>query len=143
MIRAYSGFCRDRMLTWCDQNDVKYVIGIARNCRLLEHNAPLMQRAEEEFNSSGKKQRLFTAFDYAALTWRGAALGDRQGRAHGQGSEPALHRHQCRRRRAEDLRPALLRPGGNGESGERVMWCTTLCLVVYPPWPWFNVHEGV
>ena len=31
VLRADSGFCRDRMLTWCDQHDVKYVVGIARN----------------------------------------------------------------------------------------------------------------
>ena len=36
VIRADSGFCRDRMLTWCDRSDVKYVIGLARNSRLLE-----------------------------------------------------------------------------------------------------------
>jgi hypothetical protein len=71
VIRADSGFCRDRMLTWCDRHDVKYVIGLARNSRLLEHNAPLMKRAEEEFKRSGQKQRLFTAFAYAALTWQG------------------------------------------------------------------------
>src|ERR1039457_2786398 len=50
VLRADSGFCRDR---------------------LLEENAGLMQKAEEEFNRTGKKQRLFTAFDYAALTWKG------------------------------------------------------------------------
>jgi len=70
VIRADSGFCRDRMLTWCDQNNVKYVIGIARNGRLLEQNAELMKRAEEEFIRTDKKQRLFTAFNYAALTWK-------------------------------------------------------------------------
>jgi hypothetical protein len=70
VLRADSGFCRDRMLTWCDQNDVKYVVGMARNSRLLEANAELMRQAEEEFNRTGKKQRLFTAFDYAALTWK-------------------------------------------------------------------------
>ena len=70
VIRADSGFCRDRMLTWCDQHDVKYVVGIARNERLLEANAGLMKRAEEQFSETGKKQRLFTAFDYAALTWQ-------------------------------------------------------------------------
>jgi hypothetical protein len=30
VLRADSGFCRDRMLTWRDQNDVQYVVGIAR-----------------------------------------------------------------------------------------------------------------
>ena len=69
MIRADSGFCRDRMLTWCDRHEVKYVIGLARNSRLLEANASLMRQAEKEFNRTGQKQRLFTGFDYAALTW--------------------------------------------------------------------------
>jgi hypothetical protein len=71
VLRADSGFCRDRMLTWCDRHDVKYVVGLARNSRLLEANADSMKKAEDEFNRTGKKQRLFTAFDYAALTWKG------------------------------------------------------------------------
>jgi CCR4-NOT transcriptional regulation complex NOT5 subunit len=54
VIRADSGFCRDRMLTWCDRNDVKYVIGLARNSRLLEHNAALMKTAEEEFSAAAR-----------------------------------------------------------------------------------------
>jgi len=70
VIRADSGFCRDRMLTWCDQNDVKYVIGLARNSRLQEANAELMGKAEEQFKRTGQKQRLFAAFDHAALTWK-------------------------------------------------------------------------
>ena len=70
VIRADSGFCRDRMLTWCDRNNVKYVVGLARNSRLLGHNAALMKTAEEEFIRTGKKQRLFTAFSYAALPWQ-------------------------------------------------------------------------
>jgi hypothetical protein len=70
VLRADSGFCRDRILTWCDQKEVKYIVGLARNSRLLEANAPLMQQAEKEFNRTGKKQRLFTAFDHAALTWK-------------------------------------------------------------------------
>jgi hypothetical protein len=70
VLRADSGFCRDRMLTWCDQKDVKYIVGLARNSRLLEANAALMQQAEKEFNRTGKKQRLFAAFDHAALTWK-------------------------------------------------------------------------
>jgi hypothetical protein len=70
VLRADSGFCHDRMLTWCDQNEVKYVVGIARNDRLLEANSKLLKTAEEEFKRTGQKQRLFTAFDYAAHTWK-------------------------------------------------------------------------
>jgi Transposase DDE domain group 1 len=69
VLRADSGFCRDLLLSWCDCHDVKYVVGIARNDRLLTAGAKLMRRAEKEFKRTGEKQRLFGAFDYAALTW--------------------------------------------------------------------------
>jgi hypothetical protein len=57
------------LLGWCDRNDVKYVVGIARNERLLAAGAKLIRQAEKEFTRTGNKQRLFAAFDYAALTW--------------------------------------------------------------------------
>lgn len=70
VFRADSGFCRDRLLSWCDRHEVKYVVGLARNERLLALAAPLLRRAEKQFRKTQQKQRLFTAFDYAAGTWR-------------------------------------------------------------------------
>jgi hypothetical protein len=70
VFRGDSGFCRDRLLSWCDRHDVKYVVGIARNDRLLALADPLMRQAQEQFARSQQKQRLFTAFDYAAQSWR-------------------------------------------------------------------------
>jgi predicted transcriptional regulator len=35
LLRADSGFMRDKILTWCEENGVKYVIGMARNNRLV------------------------------------------------------------------------------------------------------------
>lgn len=70
VFRGDSGFCRDLLLGWCDQHDVKYIVGIARNERLLMFGAKLMRQAERAFERTGEKQRLFGAFDYAALTWR-------------------------------------------------------------------------
>jgi hypothetical protein len=34
IVRADSGFCRDDLLTWCEQNRVEYVIGLPWNSRL-------------------------------------------------------------------------------------------------------------
>ena len=34
VIRADSGFCRDELMTWCEENHVKYVLGLAGNSRL-------------------------------------------------------------------------------------------------------------
>jgi hypothetical protein len=36
VIRADSGFCRDEILSWCEANGVHYVIGLAKNSRLIE-----------------------------------------------------------------------------------------------------------
>jgi hypothetical protein len=69
VFRGDSGFCRDMLLSWCDRHDVKYVVGIARNERLLAMGAKLMRQAKKEFTRTGNKQRPFAAFDYAALTW--------------------------------------------------------------------------
>jgi len=48
---------------------VKYIVGIARNSRLLEESEELMERACVLYESTGKKQRLFDRFDYAAGSW--------------------------------------------------------------------------
>lgn len=34
-LRADSGFCRDALMTWCEEHAVDYVFGLARNARLL------------------------------------------------------------------------------------------------------------
>lgn len=69
VFRGDSGFCRWRMLSWCERNNVGYIVGIARNKRLNVLSQPLRNRAHEEFERSGDKQRLFDEFFYAAGTW--------------------------------------------------------------------------
>jgi hypothetical protein len=70
VLRGDSGFCRDMLLSWCDRNEVKYVVGIARNERLLASAAKLTRKAEKQFKQTQEKQRLFTAFDYEAGSWQ-------------------------------------------------------------------------
>jgi hypothetical protein len=55
VVRADSGFCRWRLLRWCERHDVHYLIGLARNA--------------DRFDQTGQKQRRFGAFAYAAKTW--------------------------------------------------------------------------
>ena len=69
VLRADSGFCRNLLLNWCDRNEVKYIVGIARNSRLLEESEELVERARAQYESTGKKQRLFDRFDYATGSW--------------------------------------------------------------------------
>ena len=69
IFRADSGFCRDRTLSWCDRNDVWYVVGIAKNEHLKDLGADLQQEAKERFEQTGIKQRLFQGFAYKAKSW--------------------------------------------------------------------------
>ena len=68
-LRGDSGFCRWRMLAWCERQGVDYIVGIARNKRLNAIAQPLLRQALEAFEQSGDKQRLFDEFNYAAKTW--------------------------------------------------------------------------
>ena len=69
VFRGDSGFCRWRMLRWCERQGVGYIVGIARNPRMNALSKPLRNQAHDEFGRSGDKQRLFSEFLYAAQTW--------------------------------------------------------------------------
>ena len=34
VVRADSGFCREELMHWCEENRVHYILGLARNERL-------------------------------------------------------------------------------------------------------------
>ena len=69
VVRADSGFCRWRMLRWCDAHDVKYLVGLARNPRLEARLAPFQQQAQDAFAADGQAHRVFTDFVYGADSW--------------------------------------------------------------------------
>jgi len=69
ILRADSGFCRWRLMRWCDRHDVSYVLGLARNPVLERLAEPFMKAAEARFTRTGKKQRHFHEVRYAAETW--------------------------------------------------------------------------
>ena len=69
VLRADAGFCVPRLLHWCDRRGVDYVIGIARNNRLLSYSATLREHAELLHSVTGRKQRHFTSFYYQTRSW--------------------------------------------------------------------------
>lgn len=69
VVRADSGFCRWRMLRWCEEHGVGYVIGLAKNERVLGLAQPLLARAQAQYESSQDKQRVFGEVRYGAETW--------------------------------------------------------------------------
>jgi len=70
IFRGDSGFCRHRMLDWCDRNDVGYVVGLARNAVLERTIKPQLAEVARRHEDSGRAERMFCEFVYAAKTWR-------------------------------------------------------------------------
>ncbi len=64
VIRADSGFCRDDLMTWCEANDVRYVLGLAGNSRLVRRIAPEMRKARLRAKRTGQPARVFADFEY-------------------------------------------------------------------------------
>lgn len=69
IFRGDAGFCRWRMLSWCERNNVGYIVGIAKNNRLNTLTAKLQQDARDCYTALGAKVRWFTEIQYAAGTW--------------------------------------------------------------------------
>ena len=70
IVRADSGFCRDRLLTWCETHGVDYIIGLAKNARLLRALGKELHEAKLEFERTGQPARVFKDFTYLTKkTW--------------------------------------------------------------------------
>ena len=69
IFRGDSGFCRQRVINWCERAGVNYIIGLARNPR-LEAMVEFAQWAlKDDYERTGHKQRLIDEFSYAAQSW--------------------------------------------------------------------------
>jgi hypothetical protein len=64
ILRGDSGFCRNELMSWCEQNRVDYVFGLARNQRLRRIIGPQMWEATQQWSQTGKPARVFTEFSY-------------------------------------------------------------------------------
>ena len=69
VLRGDCGFCRPRILRWCEKANVGYVVGLPSNKRLAALAAPVVGAAAALHRLDGAEQRLFDHFTYAAGTW--------------------------------------------------------------------------
>jgi hypothetical protein len=69
VLRGDSGFCRWRLLRWCDHHGIGYLVGLARNPRLQRLAADWIDEAERRWQRTGQPQRRFGSLSYAAGTW--------------------------------------------------------------------------
>ena len=64
VVRGDSGFGRDNLMTWCEDNDVHYVLGCPKNSRLVAEIKAELAEAETEHKATGRPARRFKSFDW-------------------------------------------------------------------------------
>jgi hypothetical protein len=68
VLRGDSGFCRDELMSWCEQHKVAFVFGFARNERLRRMIADAMGEAARQYQQTRQAARVFVEFPYETTT---------------------------------------------------------------------------
>lgn len=63
-VRGDSGFCRENLMAWCEENDVQFLFGLAKNKRLTKILGAELQAAKCQFEATQKASRVFKEFTY-------------------------------------------------------------------------------
>jgi hypothetical protein len=67
LLRADSGFARDDLMGWCEENGVGFLFGLARNPRLVREIAAELAEARALSQSTGRSARRFKDFVWRTL----------------------------------------------------------------------------
>jgi Transposase DDE domain group 1 len=62
LLRADSGFAREALMAWCENNAVDFLFGLARNSRLVDQIKAELVEAAEHSQQTGKSARRFKDF---------------------------------------------------------------------------------
>ena len=72
LLRADSGFARDDLMAWCENNTVDFLFGLAKNRRLVAQIETELAEAAELSGRTGKPARRFKDFTWRTLdSWSG------------------------------------------------------------------------
>jgi len=63
-LRGDSGFCREELMKWCEEEGIDYVLGLAKNERLKAEIVKEQEQAAAEYEQTGKTARRFKEFSY-------------------------------------------------------------------------------
>jgi len=66
-LRADSGFAREELMVWCEENGVDYVFGLARNNRLVASIGRELRSAQRAAGRTGRAARRFKDFQWTTL----------------------------------------------------------------------------
>lgn len=70
LLRGDGGFCREKLMAWCEGQGLDYIFGLAQNARLKKQIEAEMAQAEQQYQQTQAPARVFTEFSYATEnTW--------------------------------------------------------------------------
>ncbi len=69
VFRCDGAFARRHILTWCENNNIEYLVGLSQNKRNLTLAKPTLELAKSMYDSTQTKQKIFTEFSYQANSW--------------------------------------------------------------------------
>jgi hypothetical protein len=70
LLRGDAGFCREKLMAWCQREDLDYIFGLAQNPRLKKLIEAQMAQAEKQYQETQAPARVFTEFFYSTKdTW--------------------------------------------------------------------------
>jgi hypothetical protein len=64
VVRGDSGFCREPLMRWCEEQGVDYLLGLAKNQRLIRALGQELHEAQTQFAQTGQAVRVFRDFEY-------------------------------------------------------------------------------
>jgi hypothetical protein len=70
LLRGDGGFCREKLMAWCEREGLDYIFGLAQNARLKKQIEPEIAQAAAQYEQTQAPARVFTEFFYATeKTW--------------------------------------------------------------------------
>jgi hypothetical protein len=70
LLRGDGGFCREKLMAWCEREGLDYIFGLAQNARLKKQIEPEMAQAAAQYEQTKAPARVLTEFLYATeKTW--------------------------------------------------------------------------
>jgi hypothetical protein len=69
-LRGDAGFCREKLMAWCEREGMDYTFGLAQNSRLKKLIEAQMAQAEKQYGETQAPARVFSEFFYSTTdTW--------------------------------------------------------------------------
>jgi len=69
-LRGDAGFCREKLMAWCEHEGIDYIFGLAQNPRLRKQIEGELADAEKQYTQTKVPARVFAEFSYATeKTW--------------------------------------------------------------------------